>query len=184
MRYRWGVWGIAALFSTNALACDLFSAIIDGDAVAVDRCIQAGGEVNKHSAMAGASPLIIAVNHSDRISPRIVAALIKAGADVNYSDDYGTVPLTQAAKKGYMAVVQLLVEGGADIDIKGQDGHTPLMEAAMSDQLEVVQFLIAQGADIHLQDASGQDALARARGWKRERVVRYLESLSPAPGPQ
>lgn len=168
---------LLALVSNNSLGCDLFSKIIDGNPLAVDLCLKAGADVNKKSAMANASPLTIAVNHSDRISPKIVKSLIVAGAEVDYMDDYGTIPLIAASKKGYIEVIKLLISGGANLNIKDKKGKTPLIMAAINSQLEVVKMLVANGADPSIKDNSGQDATARAKSWKRNDIVAYLESL-------
>jgi ankyrin repeat protein len=44
----------------------------------------------------------------------LVARLIKAGADVNTVNDYGSTPLTEAATAGDTAVIKRLLEAGAD----------------------------------------------------------------------
>jgi ankyrin repeat protein len=161
----------------SAVACDLFNEIIDGDTSAVSQCIKSGADVNKKSAMAKASPLIIAVNHSDRIPPEIVRLLIDARADVNYVDEYGTTPLVTASKNGYIEVVKLLIGGKANVNIKGGEGKTPLIYAAIEGHLDVVKMLIANGADLSIKDDAGQDALMRSKSWNRAQVSGYLESL-------
>ncbi|WP_444910224.1 ankyrin repeat domain-containing protein [Microbulbifer sp. TRSA005] len=168
---------MSVLVSNSSLACDLFSKIIDGNPIDVELCLKAGADVNKKSAMANASPLVIAVNHSGRISPKIVKSLIDAGAKVNYMDDHGVIPLITASKKGYIEVVKLLISGGANVDIKDKKGRTPLIMAAINNQLEAVKMLVAHGADPRIKDNSGQDAIARAKSWKRNDIVAYLESL-------
>jgi ankyrin repeat protein len=61
--------------------------------------------------------------------------------------------LTEAARNGYLDVVQFLVENGADIHA-GNDRALQL--AAEYGHLDVIRYLIENGADIsHLLDNEG-----------------------------
>src|SRR5690606_12994993 len=160
----------------STLACDVFSEIIVDNISEVEECIVDGADVNKKSIW-GVSPLIIAVNHSDRISHKIVKLLIDAKADVNYSDEKGTIPIIYSSRKGYIDIVRWLLEANADVNAKDKDGKTPLIHASIENQLEVVKLLVSKGADVSIKDNTGQDAIARAKSWKRTEVVAYLETL-------
>jgi ankyrin repeat protein len=44
---------------------------------------------------------------------KIARALIKAGADVNKTNDNGVTPLFNAAENGHATIVQILTDAGA-----------------------------------------------------------------------
>jgi len=105
---------------------------------------------------AGASPK--AATRNGAITPLFLAAksgnaemvelLIKAGADVNYTDTKGTTPLMVAAASGSEAAVKALVAHGADVNAKdGAHGQTPLMFAAALNRAASIRVLLAHRAD-------------------------------------
>ena len=60
---------------------------------------------------------------------------IEHGADVNRTDLAGTAPLHRAARRNYVALVELLVENGADLHLKDGSGATALTLAERSETL-------------------------------------------------
>jgi ankyrin repeat protein len=98
-------------------------------------------------------------------SPDEVAAMIKAGAHLNASDDEGETALMRAAGHNpNPAVTEVLVKAGADVNAKSKSGFTPLMEGVMSEKpkLEVLALLLKAGADVNAEDDNGDTALALA----------------------
>src|SRR5215204_7265974 len=59
-----------------------------------------------------------------------VAALLKAGADVNVKEGDGITPLHFAAFNGHTAIAEQLIADGAEVDVKDCYGRTPLHLAA------------------------------------------------------
>ena len=55
--------------------------------------------------------------------------------------NYGSTPLHDAARYGYLKIVRLLLEYGANINAKDMFGKTPLDFAKRRNQLEVVEKL-------------------------------------------
>ena len=58
--------------------------------------------------------------------------LIEYGADVNFVDKLGWVPLHYAARKGNKKIVEKLIEKEADIHRKNNKGQTPLTLAKLN----------------------------------------------------
>ena len=115
-----------------------------------------------------------AVYHRD---PRVVRALVDAGADVNaradaYSGDDSDLwtPLYRAVvgadSEHELAIVRALLEAGADPDVPSSDGWTPLYNAVIGAEsdidLALVQALLDAGADPEISDSDGWTPLYRA----------------------
>lgn len=96
------------------------------------------------------------------------AILIRAGADVNASDDEGRTPLMsiRTAVENYgrgvdfpndtWRYVDLLIRNGADVNARDHEGKTPLMYA---NDLQTIQTLLDAGADLHAVDDEGKNVL-------------------------
>lgn len=72
--------------------------------------------------------------------------LLAAGADANYRDANGMVPLHSANAE----VAALLLKQGADIEVEGghQERATPLIAHALRGDAVMVKFLLGHGADV------------------------------------
>lgn len=113
-------------------------------------------------------------NDADR-----VRTLIYANVDVNEKNYAGITPLTLAAEKGNLPIIQLLVERGhADVDQKSNYGITPLIAAAAAGQSKAVIYLLGQGADSKLKDDSGKIPLLYASKFNEPQVISLLAHAS------
>ena len=74
----------------------------------------------------------------------MVAALIKAGCDVDKARNNGCTPLFMAAENGHGEVVAALLKGGCDVDKANNTGSMPLYIAAE----KVAKVLIRGGSDV------------------------------------
>lgn len=102
---------------------------------------------------------------------KTVRLLLKAGADPNLGDEYGT-PLLSAAGDGNLPVVRMLIEAGALPDPAHDTGITPLASAVYRGRAKVVECLLRHGADPRLKDADGRSVLEAAK-FARQRGPEY-----------
>ena len=91
-------------------------------------------------------------------------------------DKNGRSPLSWAAEKGYIAIINLLLETGeADAESTDNTGWTPLSWAARSGYEAVVKLLLATGkVDADSRDNDGRTPLSWAAGSGYEAVVKLL----------
>ena len=108
-------------------------------------------------------PLLDAIRRSE---PKVVSALLAAGADPNYQN-IGHTPLQSAAYYGNTALVTLLLNAGASargVDLYGGTALTMAMNCNCS--FELVSALMAAGADVNARAVStfhGQSFTALTR---------------------
>ena len=114
--------------------------------------------------------------------PRIIAALVARGADVNEPDTiFSGTPLSAAA--GYNsnpAVIDELVRLGADVHkTVGSNNKTALIIAAeLNPSPEIIESLIRNGSNTAYRDSTGQTALEQAIRFGNTSVVKVLEESS------
>jgi len=78
-------------------------------------------------------------------NPRLLPALIKAGANTNEKDAYGTTPLHVAIRVRNLDAVRLLLEAGAKADIPDDKGQTALDYAVNSRLVPAIILLDKNG---------------------------------------
>ena len=62
---------------------------------------------------------------------RAIAALVKAGADVNFASSEGCTPLNKAAQEGYREAVVALLVARAAVNVANDQGASPLYYACL-----------------------------------------------------
>ena len=120
----------------------------------------------------------------------VVAAILRAGAELDARDKTGATAVSISATMGFTDVARLLANAGAALDIADQQGSSPLLVAAAGGHLDTVRArprarsiardallhrplrlspfppqvnaLLELGADPNLQDAEGMTALMEA----------------------
>jgi len=110
-----------------------------------------------------------------------MSAAIKAGADVNCTDENLNTALLLATPAANEKAFKLLLDARADVNMKNSNGTTPLMKAAKMGNLLLVKYFIRNGADPKLINSEGYTAYAIAQNnWNTE-VANYLQPLTVKP---
>jgi ankyrin repeat protein len=122
----------------------------------VQRPVQVGSSKDLFS-----FPLNVAVASGHE---KVVAYLLKAGADPNSADHVGRTPLFEIPRdldgQSIRRIVRMLVSASADPNLAEPVlGSTPLMQAAMYGDVSLVRSLIENGAELELRDSHGRTAL-------------------------
>ncbi|XP_015593022.1 rabankyrin-5 isoform X2 [Cephus cinctus] len=95
----------------------------------------------------GETSLSLAIKAPLKKGREIVAALIKAGANINQCNEKGLTLLHQAILKEDSATAIFLLENGANMNAKTADGETPLQLCVHCRLGEVVEALCRRGVD-------------------------------------
>ncbi|MFB3063207.1 MAG: ankyrin repeat domain-containing protein [Gammaproteobacteria bacterium] len=95
--------------------------------------------------------------------PKVVAALIAEGADVNYQAPANQLAALHGAVAGKCAAsARHLLAAGANIDARQQGGYTALMAAAANGLTEILKLLLEHDADAAITDDQGNTARDQA----------------------
>jgi ankyrin repeat protein len=96
----------------------------------------------------GHTPLYRVANEcGSETGPRLVQALVRAGADVNACGGVTTATaLHMAARRGYAGIASALLDCGAAIEAKDSKGDTPLQRAINCRRDTVARLLVDRGA--------------------------------------
>src|SRR5690606_28340383 len=105
-------------------------------------------ELQQQSWMNANTPLKKLLHACQYNDPKLIPEILSQNPDlVNNFDTtnscYPYTPLSTAAFKGHLDIVQLLVEEfGADVNTPNSDGTTPLRRACIFAQIDVVRYLL------------------------------------------
>jgi len=120
----------------------------------------------------GSTALHFAVYEQDAAR---VAALLKAGADPNASNAYGSNPMQLAAEVADTAIIELLVKAGADADSPNPEGQTALMLVARTGNVDAARLLLKAGASVNAFETwSEQTALMWATARRHPEMMELL----------
>ncbi len=121
------------------------------------------------------TPLIWAMITRSSEVPVIMAMLIKAGANVDERNEFGSTTLIIAACKGRNQLVDVLLRSGAEINatVEGS-GVTALSCAVGREHTETVRLLIEVGADLETIDKWGNTPLMIAKSKGYQEIVKLL----------
>ena len=159
--------GITAYGKLSAIDQKLNDAVWEGDVQTVANSLREGAnpdtvlEARLHSARRSTPVLLAAAYHANlelEVRMQIVRLLLKHGADITATNEYGYTALHGAASKhGNGSLVSLLLEYGADANAKIYlnklfdkiSDLTPLHAAIYPQDMEVLEILVKHGADVN-----------------------------------
>jgi ankyrin repeat protein len=124
----------------------------------------------------GRTELHKAVNNNEI---NFIKFLLKAGVDINITDNYGNTPITMFPIVGddyiadHLETLKFLITSGANINSKGESG-TILTQATKSGAVQIARFLIEHGANINVMDINGNTPLHHAVDKGHSDIVRLL----------
>ena len=107
-------------------------------------------------------------------SADIVEILIRFGADVNKTDEFGGTPLLWASFWNHPQIVALLIGKGADVNRANNKGITPLYWASCWGFVEIVDILLRAGANPNQADINGRTPLNVATERNFTKIVEIL----------
>jgi ankyrin repeat protein len=119
----------------------------------------------------GGTPLLLAAMNGQT---DCVRELVRAGVDVESTDNDGGFALAEAAGCEISSCVEVLVAAGCNLDRRivetgvALEGGTSLMLCARYGLDAAVAALISAGADIEAKSNAGRTALMEAARWGRE----------------
>lgn len=147
----------------------LILAAAGGHAEVVQVLLEYGADV--HAVGEQRVTALLAVSPENTV---VLEMLLRAGADVDAQDRYGSSALHQAALGGYQRAVEVLVGHGADVGAVTDDGSTPLHCAASSGCAGVMRGLLGRRPDVDAIDENGDTPLLVAVQGRHLEVVELL----------
>ena len=159
----------------------LVAAAESGNPAVVHEILKYHPDVNARDAMGETALLAVFRSWPQLHVLDILAALIRAGADVNVrtEEEYDPAPIFKACDLDdgpSSEAISILVKAGADVNARGQFGDTPLMSCADPEELKA---LIAGGADLSLRNNLGETALEEALREGDNEKAAVLQTVKP-----
>lgn len=156
----------------------LMVAAFKGHADIAEVLLARGADTEKKDKEDAATALIRAAQNGH---PKIVAALIQAGAQVNVQATSGVTALVAASFKNDIASVQALLDNAAQTELRHEGGRTALHTAARTGHTAAMALLLSHGADIEAQMDDGRTPLIMAALHAKRDAVEQLLSKGADP---
>jgi len=135
--------------------------------------IDAGADVEAESSLG--SPLIYAIQGSEKTDKKIIALLLAAGASpISPSGRSEYRPIHIAAQMGEVSIIRLLCSAGAKPLPDGQSGKTPLMIACTFCNVQAAKVLLQMGDDKEARDNHGWTPLMHAAQLECDGLIQVL----------
>lgn len=170
-----------AQFLRDAGLTPLMAAARDGNLTMVNALLaltwgNVNNEINSVNAVdkAGKTPLHYAISNGQT---RIALRLLRAGANVNKADEYGTTALIAASKKGNEKLVQAFLKvRGVKVNLRDENGESALSAAAEAGAGEIVERLVDAGADPALKASRRHSIFTKWTGGSNENYPGYPDT--------
>ena len=119
----------------------------------IEALVAGGADPNQVGGKISCSSLYAAAQFNQ---PRAIAALVRAGADVNLANSVGVTPLGFAAFEGHREALVALLEARAAVNIANNIGVSPLYYAARLGHLDILKLLIKAKGDVNQVTKEGE----------------------------
>lgn len=142
----------------------LLDAVGKGDVEGVNKALAGGANVNCIDAKTGDTPLIVAShkssgdNEANEVAHHfstIITTLIKAGANVNATNNDGATAFYNACWNKNVEMALMLIKAGANVNASDHEGWTPLYDACHNEHVELVDILLRAGANVNAANNEG-----------------------------
>ena len=121
----------------------LSALVADANVAEATRLVEQDGSLASELSWESLTPLHWACTGPGCVE--LCTVLLRAGADANAANTWGSTPLHYAAYGNHLECVRVLLEGGARLDVVDQDGRTPRQDAEGRGHLQVVDLLRERG---------------------------------------
>jgi ankyrin repeat protein len=167
---------VAGTDPNSGLMSPLILATLAGRLHIVNALIRAGADVNLKADLPTdeqdgtmlANALFVALSpneHDSHVDERVGLALVRAGIDLSFTSDDGSLAVHCAAKVGMTKTLREILERAPKtIDAQDNEGSTPLMLAASNNRLEAIKVLLDRQANRQIRDAKGRTSADLAVG--------------------
>ncbi len=168
---------------TQADAEPLIAAALRGDALAVQRLLDAGAPINARDRQ-GRNAVLAATQGGHIEAARV---LISRGADVNAQDHIQDSAYLLAGARGRTEILRLALAAGADLKSTNRYGGTALIPACHYGHVETVRLLLGTKIAVDHVNNLGWTALLEAvilgdGGPRHTEIVRLLLAHGAQPG--
>ncbi|MBR0460014.1 MAG: ankyrin repeat domain-containing protein [Victivallales bacterium] len=156
--------------------------IRNDDPAIVQELLKRGADLHHH-AQDGTTPLLATVRaklHSPD-GPRVIRALLEAGAKADECDAQHITPLHEAIALGSRDVAELLLQNGANLEARTTRGFTPLHIAVLYRREDLCQWLLERGCSVAATDVAGRTPLHLAAFRNLPNIVKILLQASAIP---
>lgn len=167
-----GVLGMAA--SKNEATNRLLSAAAEGEGDAIIAALAAGADPNARSE--DKTPALVTVSMKALFGreERVIAAFVKAKANLDAADAGGATPLMAAAAADRGEMLEALIAAGAKIEARDKDAWTAVHYAVTNGNWSALDKLIAAKANVNVVANDKYSALMMALGGGRGGIAEKL----------
>ena len=149
----------------------------------INEALMTGVNVDARSSNRDDTAIMVAAANNP--NPKVISALIQAGAIISRRNSFEETPLIHAARynmnnQAVKEIIKILVNAGEDVNVKDGSGRTPVFCAAEVGSPEAVLALLDLGADAKILDTYGRRALDVAEIRKEFRNTDALRKLREA----
>ncbi|HOT76145.1 MAG TPA: ankyrin repeat domain-containing protein, partial [Candidatus Wallbacteria bacterium] len=143
--------------------------------------INCGANVNAKTKEGLNALMYIAKHDKDEKIYEAVDLLVRAGANINDTDNNGDTPLIVAAREGKLFAVKAFLKNGADVNIKNLKGGSALTEScSWRNSEEIPLLLIGSGANIKFGENgfNDSDVLVELFSCRNQKIINILLDIN------